>query len=162
MRVKPTDHIASGIAPAGAPAGKKAPLKQTAALSGAHRHGKHTLPGLTGTGPGIDPLGLTTNVRQVTSGDGVNLHDQCILRTYITLLLYSLPPSLLSCNLLRYASVRCLWPLISHWLGSIPSSPPPEALYLGRVSALTSCSPPPSPPFLSPLPHDGPPIGTGA
>ena len=76
MRVKPTDHIASGVAPAGAPAGKKAPLKQTAALSGAHRHGKHTLPGLTGTGPGINPLGLTTNVRQVTRGGGVNPHDQ--------------------------------------------------------------------------------------
>ena len=152
MRVKPTEHLVSGIAPAGVPAGKKAPLKQTAALSGAHRHGKHTLPGLTGTGPGINPLGLTTNVRQVTSGDGANLHDQCILRTYITLLLYSLPPSLLSCNLLRYASVRCLWPLISHWLGSSLPRLPPKARYLGRVSVLTSCSPTPFPPFFVSFP----------
>ena len=133
IRIVSTDHTTIGAVLAGVPAGKDAAQKHPTMLSGAHRHGKETPPGQLGTGPWTDTAntrGPTTNGNQMSNGGKDNLGGQQWQRqhNHINFLLYSPPlllPSLL-CNLPHYASARCLWSHISHWLGFPPflASPP--------------------------------------
>ena len=130
MRVRPTDHIATGVAPAGAPAGKKAPLKHITVPSGAHRHGKQILPGPTGTGPGIDTRGLMTNAGQIISGDGANLHGQMITthtHNFPPLLTSLLSPTLQPTSLRKctmfvaaYIALARLHPFLASPISTIP------------------------------------------
>ena len=144
IRIVSTDHTTFGAVLAGVPAGKDAAQKHPTMRSGAHLHGREILLGQPGTGPPTDTVSShapATNGNQTSNGDEDNLGGQPRQRqhNHTTFLPYS-PPILLCLPTLQPTSLRkCMMFVVTCiallWL--IPSSPPPQALYLGGVSALT-------------------------